>query len=112
MINFFKKRKVIVVHGGSFHADDLFACATLRILYPCSKIIQSKRGEPLPKGDITLDTGGVYDPQKNLYDHHQKEGAGYHEGSTIPYALGLYGNILDWKHAMAVKKSGKDWREK
>lgn len=104
MINFFKKRKVIVVHGGSFHADDLFACATLRILYPCSKIIRSKRGEPLPKGDITLDTGGAYDPQKNLYDHHQKEGAGYHEGSTIPYAS--FGLI--WKHfGMEVCKGNK-----
>lgn len=104
VIIFFKKRKVIVTHGGSFHADDLFACATLKILYPCAKIIRAKRGESLPKGDIVLDIGGIYDPQRNLYDHHQKEGAGFHEGSTIPYAS--FGLI--WKHfGMQVCKGNK-----
>lgn len=107
MFNFLKKRKVIVTHSGSFHADDLFACATLSILYPCAKIVRAKRDLPLPKGDITLDIGGIYDPEKNLYDHHQKEGAGYHEGSSIPFAS--FGLI--WKHfgMEACKGNKKVW---
>ncbi len=83
----------IVTHNGSFHADDLFACATLKLIYPDAEIIRSRDEEIIKTGDIVLDVGNVYDEKINRYDHHQKGGAGNHENG-IPYAA--FGLI--WKH--------------
>ncbi len=83
----------IVTHNGSFHADDLFACAVLKILYPKAEIIRTRDEAVISSGDIVLDVGGEYDPERRLFDHHQKGGAGVRENG-IPYAsLGLI-----WKH--------------
>ena len=83
----------IVTHNGSFHADDLFACAFLKLLYPKAEIIRTRDEEVIKTGNIVLDVGGIYNPEKNLFDHHQRGGAGIRPNS-IPYAsLGLI-----WKH--------------
>ncbi len=83
----------IVTHNGSFHADDLFACATLKLIYPDAEIVRTRDEEIIKTGDIVLDVGNVYDPGTNRFDHHQKAGAGVRE-NTIPYAS--FGLI--WKH--------------
>ncbi len=36
-------------------------------------------------GDFVVDVGGIYNSKKNLFDHHQKEGAGKRKNG-IPYA--------------------------
>lgn len=51
-------------HGGMFHADDVFATALLKILWPDIKI---KRGFVVPK-DFS---GIVYDIGGGEFDHHQ-----------------------------------------
>ena len=87
----------LVTHNGSFHTDDLFACATLVLLMQRRgeryEILRSRDKETLDNGDIVFDVGGVYDPGKNRFDHHQKEGAGGRENG-IPYSS--FG--LVWKH--------------
>ncbi|MCA9353643.1 MYG1 family protein [Candidatus Nomurabacteria bacterium] len=110
MIKFFQKRKTIVTHDSSFHADDLFACATLKILYPNAKIIRTRDEKIIQKGDIVLDVGEIYDEDKKRFDHHQKEGAGFHDIDTsIPYAS--FGLI--WKHfGLEICGGDKDvWRK-
>ena len=57
------KRKTIVTHSGAFHADDVFAVATLDLTYDGKvKFMRSREPEDLAKADIVLDVGAVYDP--------------------------------------------------
>lgn len=97
MLNFFKKQNILT-HDGKFHADDVFSVATLSILYDGKiKITRSRNADIiksfLEKGDIILDNGRDYNPEKNIFDHHQEGGAGSRE-SGVPYA----GFGLIWKH--------------
>lgn len=86
MFSFFKKKKVIVTHGGGYHADDVFACAALSLLYNDRiKILRSRDPEIIARGDIVLDVGGEYDPARGRFDHHQIGGAGIRPNG-IPYA--------------------------
>lgn len=90
---FWRKIKV-VTHDSRFHADDLFAVAVLNILYKGKiNLIRTRDEEIIKSADIVLDVGMIYDPEKNRFDHHQKDGAGFRENG-IPYAS--FGLI--WKH--------------
>lgn len=85
-MSLFNKKKILVTHNGTFHADDLFATATLSILNNGNvKIIRTRDPKIFEKGDYVYDVGGVYDPEKNRFDHHQKGGAGTRDNG-IPYA--------------------------
>lgn len=81
-----KKNKLCVTHNGTFHADDLFATATLSILNNGNiKIIRTRDPEVIKMGDYIYDVGGENDPENNKFDHHQKGGGGVRENG-IPYA--------------------------
>lgn len=85
-MSFFRKNKICVTHNGAFHADDLFATATLSILNNGNiKIIRTRNPEIIKKGDYVYDVGGENDGEKNKFDHHQKGGGGVRENG-IPYA--------------------------
>ncbi len=85
-MSFFNKNKILVTHESTFHADDLFATATLSILLNDNiEIIRTRDSEAIKKADYVYDVGGIYDPLKNRFDHHQKGGAGARENG-IPYA--------------------------
>jgi len=97
MFSFFKKKKLIVTHSGTFHNDDLFACATLGLLLDKQgipyTIIRTRDQEIIYQADYVIDVGGEYNPEKNQFDHHQIGGAGVRT-NRIPYAS--FGLI--WKH--------------
>ncbi len=85
-MNIFKKKKICVTHNGAFHADDLFATATLSILNNGNiKIIRTRDPKMFAKGDYVYDVGGENDPERNKFDHHQKGGGGVRENG-IPYS--------------------------
>ncbi len=94
MFKLFSKKPRIAVHSGSFHADDVFACATLSLLLGgrC-KIIRTRDEKLISAADFAVDVGGIYDPERNRYDHHQIGGAGIRQDG-IPYAA--FG--LVWKN--------------
>jgi len=79
--------KTIATHGSNFHTDDLFAVAALLMLYKDEKcrVIRTLDPDVLAKADIVVDIGRIYDPKRNLFDHHQGNGAGERENG-IPYA--------------------------
>ena len=56
--------KKIVTHNSDFHADDVFAVATLQIyldkLGEKYKIIRSRDPEIIATGDYVLDVGSIY----------------------------------------------------
>jgi uncharacterized UPF0160 family protein len=76
---------LIVTHGGKFHADDAWAVAVLNILYPDADIVRTRDQAIIDTADFVVDVGGVWDPAKGRFDHHQKgfEGA---RSSGVPYA--------------------------
>lgn len=89
MINIFKRRKILVTHNGSFHSDDVFACATLELWLEGKneryKVIRTREEKDFVRADYIFDVGGVYDGEKNKFDHHQKGGAGVRE-NDVPFA--------------------------
>lgn len=90
----FGKKTKIITHDSRFHADDVFAVAVLDLVFNGKiKVTRTRDEKLINKADIVLDVGNVYNPEKNRFDHHQKEGAGVRENG-IPYAS--FGLI--WKH--------------
>ncbi len=85
-MSLFSKKKVIALHGGHFHADDIFAAATLQlVLKNRARIVRTRDEAVIRAADYVADVGGIHDPATNRFDHHQKGGAGSHENG-IPYA--------------------------
>ncbi len=58
-------------HSGSFHADEVFALATLRIARGPLEIVRSRDPELLASCAIRIDVGRRYDPATGDFDHHQ-----------------------------------------
>jgi uncharacterized UPF0160 family protein len=85
--------KTIVTHSGNFHADDVCAVATLQLYYGVDaiQVVRTRDESVIATGDIVLDVGGVYDPEKERYDHHQGDAPIRDNG--IPYAA--FGLVWD-----------------
>ncbi len=62
-------------HDGSFHADEVTACALLLVfnLIDREKIIRTRDPNKLTQCEFVCDVGGVYDPALKRFDHHQLE---------------------------------------
>ncbi|MFD1674715.1 MYG1 family protein [Alicyclobacillus fodiniaquatilis] len=69
---------LIGTHHGTFHADDVFAVAMLKQIYPNADIVRSRDPEILRRCDIVVDVG------HGKYDHHTNEKV-YRENG-LPYA--------------------------
>ncbi|MCB0541893.1 MAG: MYG1 family protein [Saprospiraceae bacterium] len=66
--------KKIVTHAGTFHADELCAIATLRLLYPGIPVERTYTPTPEDFSDpqvFVLDIGRRLDPELSNFDHHQ-----------------------------------------
>ncbi|XP_010503595.1 PREDICTED: UPF0160 protein-like [Camelina sativa] len=68
------KQKRVGTHNGTFHCDETLACFILRLSnrFSDAQIVRTRDHQVLEKLDAALDVGGVYDPQSERYDHHQK----------------------------------------
>src|SRR3989344_7590830 len=86
-------KKILVTHNGSFHTDDVFACAALSLLLEREKvpfeIIRTRDEGVIAKADYVFDVGGVYDAEQNRFDHHQPGGAGKRENGIEYSSFGL-----------------------
>lgn len=76
---------VAATHSGSFHADDVFAAAALRLVNPALPILRTRESEQLEAAHILFDVGRVLNPAAGRFDHHQKD---YQEAreNGIPYS--------------------------
>ena len=88
-----KSNKKLITHNGAFHADDIFACAALELFLEArgeSFTVTRTRDEALiAAGDYVFDVGGIYDAEKNRFDHHQIGGAGKRNNGIEYAAFGL-----------------------
>jgi len=84
------KKPVIITHNGNFHADEVFAVATILLaIKEDAEIIRTRDPEVVKTGEYVVDVGGIYDPGKNRFDHHQKEGAGGRSNGISYSSIGL-----------------------
>jgi len=62
-------------HDGTFHADEVTACALLRLfgLIDEEKIVRTRDLNLLATCEYVCDVGGIYDPAIKLFDHHQAD---------------------------------------
>ena len=72
-------------HDGRFHADEIFALAVLNLFYPDLDILRSRDKNIYKNADIIVDVGHVYDPDRLIFDHHQRSFT-LKRKSGIPYA--------------------------
>ena len=62
-------------HDGTFHADEVTACALLLLfdLIDLDKIVRTREPNLLEECEYVCDVGGVYEPENKIFDHHQAE---------------------------------------
>ena len=75
----------IATHNGNFHADDVFAVAALKRIFPDATVTRTRDLELIAKADIVVDVGSEYNPETDRFDHHQRGGAGKRDNG-IPYS--------------------------
>lgn len=82
-------------HDGTFHADEVTACALLLVfdMIDYDKIKRTRDPQDLEKADFVCDVGGIYDPHIRRFDHHQ---------ATYQGALSSAGMILQYLHDSKV----------
>ena len=90
----------VATHPGNFHADDVFAVATLRLaaaLDGATVEVVRTRDEALhAAADLRVDVGQRDDAASGDFDHHQKGGAGERPNGIRYASFGLV-----WRHAGA-----------
>lgn len=66
--------KLVGTHSDCFHCDEVMATSMLLYTKEFEKciIVRSRDQEILDQLDIQCDVGGVFDPEKRRFDHHQK----------------------------------------
>lgn len=63
----------VATHDGPFHADEVTACALLYVYGKIDrdKIVRTRRRERIAECEYVCDVGGIYDPARRAFDHHQ-----------------------------------------
>lgn len=78
--------KTVATHSGSFHQDELFAIATLLLVFKDDlKVVRTRDSKVIEAADFGVDVSGKNDPKTGRFDHHQEGGAGMRPNG-IPYA--------------------------
>lgn len=67
----------MIVHSGLAHVDDIMACA-MAYAFGVSPAVRVERRNPTPEEledtqALVLDVGGIHDPAKMDFDHHQRK---------------------------------------
>jgi uncharacterized UPF0160 family protein len=85
----------LITHSGTFHCDDAFAYATLRLALGLSSagndhaLTRTRDPGLIAAADFVWDVGAVHDAAKGRFDHHQR-GAPIRADDGIPFsAAGL-----------------------
>ncbi len=93
-----KQKRSCGTHDGTFHADEVTACALLILFNQIDedKIIRTRDLDLLTRCAFVCDVGGYYIPSEKLFDHHQADYQGplssagmilkyLHESELIPH---------------------------
>jgi uncharacterized UPF0160 family protein len=71
-------QRSVGTHDGSFHADEVTACALLLFfgLIDRERIVRTRDPAKLNTCEFVCDVGGIYDPSIKRFDHHQSDYTG------------------------------------
>ena len=96
-----------VTHTAPHHADEVFATAMLSILFPVELYRTRDQAIIESTNAIVYDVGGEFNPEKKLFDHHQKSFSEIRSDEITYSSAGLI-----WREygAEIVKKLGKSKR--
>lgn len=87
-----EKSKVIGVHDGKFHDDEVVASAILTTIFKDYKIVRTRDPVVFKYCDFLVDVGEEYNHEKGRYDHHMPNPPTNENG-------GCYSSAgLVWKH--------------
>ncbi|KAF3432772.1 hypothetical protein FNV43_RR23874 [Rhamnella rubrinervis] len=89
--------KRVGTHNGTFHCDEALACFLLRLTHKFSGalVVRSRDPQVLDSLDAVVDVGGVYDPARDRFDHHQ---SGFHEVFGHGFTTKLSSAGVVYKH--------------
>jgi len=95
-----KNLRSVGTHDGTFHADEVTACALLMLfnLVDEDKIIRTRDLGLLAACEYVCDVGGIYDSDSKLFDHHQVDYQG---------PLSSAGMILKYLHTLGLLKTNE-----
>ena len=98
----------VITHNGRFHADEVFAIAMVALLLGrVPEVVRTRNMDVInnkKEDDLVIDVGGMYDPKRGLFDHHQ----------ATPEVEGFAAAGLVWKEygrEICIKMCGKDHQE-
>lgn len=90
--------KELTIHGGLFHLDDVLCAAVCRLNDPSCKIVRSNKpdiaADGLGRWRAIADVGGVHDPERWLFDHHQDHYTPDSDPTTVRAAVGRLWDAL------------------
>lgn len=93
--------KTIVTHNGIFHADDVFAVAILRAIFPLVSIVRTRDQKITTLADVAVDVGHEYNPARGRFDHHQWHGTepdSRRKAHPLTHSTRYAAFGLVWKH--------------
>lgn len=95
-----KQPRTVGTHNGSFHADEVTACALLIVadLVDKDKVIRTRDMQKLNLCEFVCDVGGIYDPSRRLFDHHQADYTG---------SFSSAGMVLQYLHTTGYLSDGE-----
>ena len=95
-------RPLLVTHSGTFHLDDAFAYAVLKLALGLSApgldhtLTRTRDRQVIERADFVWDVGNIHDPALGRFDHHQR-GAPVRDDGVPLSAAGLiwqcYGEV-------------------
>jgi uncharacterized UPF0160 family protein len=93
----------IVTHDGTFHADEVFATAVLKEVYPDAVFIRTRDQKTIDDADVVYDVGLEYDGVSK-FDHHQSDKLIRKDSKDkIPYSsFGLVWSAFSHQYVKAV----------
>ncbi|MEA2210791.1 MAG: hypothetical protein QOF83_739 [Solirubrobacteraceae bacterium] len=63
---------LVATHDGSFHADEVFAIATLGLAGEALEVVRTRERDAVAQADLRVDVGFCDDPTTGDFDHHQR----------------------------------------
>ncbi|XP_075089896.1 uncharacterized protein LOC107789178 [Nicotiana tabacum] len=89
--------KRVGTHNGTFHCDEALGCFMIRLTskFHDAQVVRTRDPQVLESLDAVFDVGGVYDPSRDRYDHHQK---GFEEVIGFGFTTKLSSAGLIYKH--------------
>lgn len=94
-------------HDGTFHADEVTACALLLLfdLIDRNRIVRTRQPSELARCEYVCDVGGVYDPDRKLFDHHQAEYQGSMSSAGMVLLHLFHSNTITLKEREFLENS-------